>query len=499
MAEKIAPGTIFAGYRIERVLGSGGMGTVYLAAHPRLPRHDAVKVLSGEHAADPEFRTRFGREAELVARLDHPNIVAVRDRGAEHGRLWIAMQFVAGTDAAALIAAHPGGVAPAVAVHILTEAAAGLDAAHGAGLLHRDVKPANLLLEVRPDAPDRVYVTDFGIARAADSAALTDVGAVLATPAYAAPEQITAGALDHRADVYALGCTLYELLTGAKPFPRASAVAVMHAHLNDPPPRASAVRPALPAAIDDVIATALAKHPDRRYESCGELAAAAAAAFGGSARPRPPVRRRRRPIAAVVAVALVLAGLLAVGLVVRDRDPGPTGSAPTTSSVPVTSSTAAAVSPVSWGNYAYVAAALPTLLPANPIGGGYQGIRCYPVDAEMKQISLTDRSGSVLRLSCTGNQDPVEWIVVSCNANRAPTTLPPSGPGQMTVTGEQRMTRSAGPVRLIWGDALDSDGKQAGLMRVEFDDVARNFCSLLVWGGGSGQELIDRWWRDAPL
>ncbi|MGW5574346.1 protein kinase domain-containing protein [Nocardia thailandica] len=280
MVDELTPGTDFAGYRIERTLGHGGMGTVYLAWHPRLPRRDALKVLPDNAGAAEEFRARFLREAELAARLDHPNVVAVHDRGARDGRLWIAMEYVPGSDAARLLRAGPPD--PDRAVHIVGEAARGLDEAHRHGLLHRDVKPANILVEPQDDAPDRVLIADFGLARAAgDGTALTEIGAVLGTLAYTAPELLTERRADHRADVYSLGCTLFQLLTGTTPFPRESVAAVMHAHLFAPPPRPSELRPGLPAAIDAVIARALAKDPDTRYSSCGALAAATAHAFGG--------------------------------------------------------------------------------------------------------------------------------------------------------------------------------------------------------------------------
>ncbi|WP_280398114.1 serine/threonine-protein kinase, partial [Nocardia carnea] len=286
------PGSVFAGYLIERVLGGGGMGTVYLARHPRLPRYDAIKVLSAEHSADPGYRARFIREAELTARLNHPNIVAVHDRGVEGERLWIAMQYIAGTDAAALVRADISAD-PRRAVGIVVQAARGLDEAHRAGMVHRDIKPANLLVDAAAGRGDRVLVTDFGIGRAAsESTALTEEGAVLATLAYAAPEQLRGLRVDHRADVYALGCTLYELLTGGKPFPRPTAAAVINAHLVEPPPRPSAVNPALPPELDIVVAHALAKDPEHRFATCGALAAAAEAALSGirPATPQPGAR-----------------------------------------------------------------------------------------------------------------------------------------------------------------------------------------------------------------
>ncbi|TQM32252.1 serine/threonine-protein kinase [Nocardia bhagyanarayanae] len=503
MTETWPPGTVVAGYRIERTLGGGGMGTVYLAAHPRLPRYDALKVLAEEHGGDPEFRARFVREADLVARLDHPNIVAVRDRGAERGFLWLAMQFVDGIDVAELLRRNPGGVEPGVALHILTETARGLDEAHRAGLLHRDVKPANILLEPRPGEPDRVYVTDFGIARAvADTTALTEVGAVLATLAYAAPEQISAAALDHRVDVYALGCTLYELLTGTKPFVRDNAVAVMHAHLHEPPPRVTALRP-LPPAVDEVIARAMAKDPALRYPSCGALAQAASAALAADAPPLPastggaPRRRRGAVIVgAVVVLALVVASLAALGWNRETGDSAATGPS-TTASTTKAPSTQANSGPISWGPYGVIVSAFPALLPATPISGGHQGMRCVPVDRDLRQIDLAARPEAVLRLSCQGNQDPLDTLTAVCNANLNPAQLRPFS--DIALVGDERWERPSGRGRLVWGDSRPPDGRPSGSLQIQFDDPARNFCQLVVSGGATGRELVDRWWRDAPL
>lgn len=270
------PGDMFAGYRIVRALGSGGMGAVYLAEHPRLPRRDAIKVLDPGHGADPEFRARFEREAEIAARLEHPNVVAVYDRGEEGELLWIAMRFVDGVDASELVRRGRAELPPARAVRIVAAAARGLDAAHRRGLLHRDVKPANIMVSRADDGSDSVRIADFGIARPIGAATTTN--SVLASFAYAAPEQFTGAPLDHRADVYALGCTLYELLTGSVPFVAPSPAAAMRAHLYERPPMPSDTAAEL-AVFDPVIARALAKVPRQRYGSCAELAQAALAAL----------------------------------------------------------------------------------------------------------------------------------------------------------------------------------------------------------------------------
>lgn len=275
-------GTVVAGYRIERTLGAGGMGTVYLAHHPSLPRRDALKILSSELSHDPQFRTRFLREADLAATLDHPNIVTVYDRGeTPDGQLWIAMQFVDGTDASAEL--DNGRVSVPRAVHIVIEVAKALDYAHSRKLLHRDVKPANFLLAGPVGYQERVLLADFGIARALDDAAhLTATGLVVATASYAAPETIEGHRVDHRADVYSLGCTLFRLLTGRTPYAEFSGMsATLMAHMLQPIPRATHTAPWLPPGVDDLFFHALAKDPDRRFQSAGALAAAAAATLGG--------------------------------------------------------------------------------------------------------------------------------------------------------------------------------------------------------------------------
>ncbi|WP_156095121.1 serine/threonine-protein kinase, partial [Nocardia lijiangensis] len=242
-------GEIFAGYVVKRVLGQGGMGTVYLAQHPRLPRLTALKLLDRELYGDHEIRGRFEREADLVAQLDHPNIVTVYDRGAEDEQLWISMQFVPGSDAAS---ADVDVLAAGRAVQIIAETAAALDFAHANGVLHRDVKPANILLAKAPiGQPERVLLTDFGIAGMRDAdTTLSSAGTITATLAYAAPEQLSGASLDHRADQYSLACTLFWMLTGNVPFPGATPAAVMNGHLAAPVPPLSRSRRGLPPALD---------------------------------------------------------------------------------------------------------------------------------------------------------------------------------------------------------------------------------------------------------
>ncbi len=274
----LSPGSIFAGYQIERVLGGGGMGTVYLARNPDLPRSEALKVLNAELSSDEDFRARFIREAEVASALDHPNIVSIHQRGEFEGQLWIAMQFVDGTDANAALKA--GTMTPARAAHILGEVAKALDYAHQRGVVHRDIKPANFLLS-GPIGPDeRVLLGDFGIARAFDDAALTTTGSVTATVAYAAPEVLAGQPFDGRADLYSLACSLFRLLTGRVPYPTADgSAAVIAAHLHAPPPKVTDLVPSLSAQMDQVIATAMAKEPSRRYASARAFADAATEAL----------------------------------------------------------------------------------------------------------------------------------------------------------------------------------------------------------------------------
>ena len=281
-------GETFAGYEIKRVLGKGGMGTVYLAKHPRLPRLTALKLLARELYTDDEIRGRFEREADLVAQLDHPNIVTVYDRGAEDDQLWISMQFISGSDAASV---DIDVLAPARAVQIVAEVAAALDFAHANGVLHRDIKPANILLAKAPiGQPERVLLTDFGIAGVRDSdTTLASGDTITATLAYAAPEQLGGRQLDHRADQYSLGCTLYWLLTGSAPFPNGNPAKVIHDHLYSPPPSVRATRPDLPPQLDAVLARAMAKRPEDRFDSCTEFATAAKRAL--AAPPTAPPRQ----------------------------------------------------------------------------------------------------------------------------------------------------------------------------------------------------------------
>jgi serine/threonine protein kinase len=276
-------GEVFAGYVIERLLGTGGMGEVYLAQHPRLPRHDALKILSLAATADEEFRARFTREAELAATLWHPHIVGVLDRGEFDGRLWISMEYVDGTDAGQLIReGHPRGMPEQDVLQIVTAVADALDFGHDRRLLHRDVKPENILVTAADGHRRRVLLTDFGIARKLDDVSnLTEANVAIGTVSYVAPEQLLGKPLDGRADQYALAATTFFLLTGAPPFQDPNRAVVLSRHLSTPPPRISERRPDL-AHLDAVLARALSKNPNQRFPTCGDFARALRQAASGS-------------------------------------------------------------------------------------------------------------------------------------------------------------------------------------------------------------------------
>ncbi|TDK96494.1 serine/threonine protein kinase [Mycobacterium paragordonae] len=280
----LTKGQTFAGYKIIRQLGAGGMGEVYLAQHPRLPRQDALKVLRTDVSDDGEFRERFIREADLAASLSHPNILTVHDRGEYDGQLWIATSYVDGTDAAQVIREqYPAGLPVDQVRTIVTAIASALDYAHDRGLLHRDVKPANILLSTPDkDGQRRIFLADFGIARPiADANGLTATNLTVGTVAYAAPEQLMGEDLDGRADQYALAATAYHLLTGTPLYDNTNPVAVISHHLSTPAPALSDRRPDL-ASLDGALRTGLSKDRGGRFANCRAFAQALCDASGSS-------------------------------------------------------------------------------------------------------------------------------------------------------------------------------------------------------------------------
>src|SRR3954467_385050 len=293
-------------YRIESYIGRGGMGVVYRAEHAHLGRHVALKLLAPELAENESFRDRFVRESRVAARVDHPNVIPIYEASESEGRYFIAMRYVDGHDLREIL--HTGGpLSLERALVVLTQVAGALDAAHAQGLVHRDVKPGNILVVAESE---HCYLTDFGLTKAISSdTAFTATGQFVGTTDYVAPEQIEGKELDRRTDVYSLGCVFYECLTGTTPFRRDTDMAVMWAHIQEPPPRLSARRGDMPEHLDDVIATAMAKSKDDRYPSCSTFAAAARSAlemgtgrsFAGAPAPWARERGPGRSFAAVPA------------------------------------------------------------------------------------------------------------------------------------------------------------------------------------------------------
>ena len=333
----LADGQVIAGYTILRWLGAGGMGEVYLAQHPRLPRRDALKVLSASVCAESEYCERFKREADIAATLWHPHIVEVHDRGEVDGQLWISIDYVEGTDAARLLTErYLDGLPPDKVVRIVTAVADALDHAHQRGLLHRDVKPANILM-ANPGAEDeRIMLADFGIARrVGEASGLTGTNMTVGTVAYAAPEQLKGEAIDGRADQYALAATAFQLLTGAPPFQHSNPAVVISKHLTADPPPIGTRRPEL-SGLGPVFDKALAKSPNERYDRCMDFARALALHVGaeeqavaadatmlapaasGPRHARAESQKRRRMVVPV-AVTLAVIALAAVAFVLFDR------------------------------------------------------------------------------------------------------------------------------------------------------------------------------------
>jgi len=309
MSELPSVGDEFAGYRLRAVLGRGGMSVVFQADNPRLGNVIAVKVLAPELASDDKFRTRFLEESRTAASMNHPNVIPIHDMGSSGGLLYIAMRWVSGTDLRQMIKER-GRLQPETAVFLLSQAARALDAGHARGLVHRDVKPGNLLIEHGNDDsdPDHVYLADFGITkRGMTRTGLTSTGRFLGTVDYVAPEQIRGLAAQGTADQYSLGCVLYECLTGSVPFEKDLDAAVIWAHVEELPARPSLLQPDLPFALDDVFGRVLAKQPDDRYGDCREFMAAARAALAGVAVAGVAAVADRRAATAATSVAIVTA------------------------------------------------------------------------------------------------------------------------------------------------------------------------------------------------
>jgi serine/threonine protein kinase len=335
-------GQVFAGFRIEAILGSGGMGTVYRALDISLDHERALKVLTPNLTNDSAFRERFQRESRMAAQLEDDGVVPIYGAGEADGRLYIAMRLVRGPDLHRLVD-DEGPLDPARAVAITAAVASALDAAHARGIIHRDVKPANILVEPGRDG-DRTFLTDFGISRPeTETTEITSTGQLLGTPDYISPEQIDGARADARADVYALGCVVCFLLTGEAPFARDTPVATLYAHAHAERPRPSLLEPSLPTAVDDVLARATAIDPSERYASAGELAGDLGLALDPASSPatsgRGPVTPRTRELPrspgsnrrlglGLVALAAVAIAVAAVLLWPSDDDTAPDETTP---------------------------------------------------------------------------------------------------------------------------------------------------------------------------
>lgn len=338
----LAVGQVFAGYTIVRRLGAGAMGEVYLAEHPRLPRQDALKVMVQQVSTDSEYRERFNREAQNAATLSHPSIVTLYDRGEFEDQLWLSMDYIEGTDASRLLEQqYRKGLPPHEVVRIVTAVADALDYAHQRRLLHRDVKPANILLAKLDSGGWRALLGDFGIARRVDdSSGLTQSNIAVGTVAYAAPEQLMGLPLDGRADQYSLAATAFELLTGSHLYQDRNPAVVISQHVTAPPPPIAERKPEL-SGLGPVLSKALAKAPDDRYETCTDFADALARHLDGvvdeigdtdatmaasavvppnhhKASPKREMPAWRIPAAALVAL-LVVGGALAAFFLTRHR------------------------------------------------------------------------------------------------------------------------------------------------------------------------------------
>ncbi|MGV8875052.1 MAG: serine/threonine-protein kinase [Rhodococcus sp. (in: high G+C Gram-positive bacteria)] len=293
MTGRLQPGAQFAGFAVQRRLGVGGMSEVYLVLGRGHDRLEALKILDREASQSTQLRNKFRMEADVAEKLVHPNIVSVHEHGEFEGQLWMSMHYVDGYSAARLVARGQIALDMSRVARIVAEVAKGLDYAHSEGVLHRDVKPANILIATeRIDGHEQVMLSDWGIARMLDdSTPLARGGTVLASIQYAAPELLRGGVLSAQTDVYGLGVTLVELATGRTPYPLSTPLAITAAHLTAEPPSVTRRRPSLPRGLDAVVARALAKNPADRFRTCVELSDAVAAAAAVAKLPEPPARR----------------------------------------------------------------------------------------------------------------------------------------------------------------------------------------------------------------
>ncbi len=451
--------TVIAGYRIERKLGEGGMGAVYAARHPRLGRLDAVKVLAPALSDDPSFRARFEREAQIAARMEHSNIVPVYDAGEDGGRLWLSMRLIDGPTAAEVLARTPGGLPPGQVVDICLSVARALDFAHSHQLLHRDVKPENILIDPR-SRPPQVLLSDFGIARAIGDTSLTATGSVIGTADYSAPEHLRGEPTDGRADQYSLACTAAYLLTGVKPFRPAEPgmYAVIALHLHGEIPVITELRPGLPTAVNEVFRRGLAKDPAQRYGSCEEFVTALRSALVAPA--------------STAATVLARAGAPAAPTVVRATRPltgaagGPAGMSPV-ASAPIPTAPGPRDRGAPWGRIAAIAAVVLLLAGGGTaLALGRGGDEAGPAAASE---GTADRSGTGAGAAEPSDGPGVSATAPPISTDRPISTVPsisadrPSSTDRRQVYPEVRTTMGAIDPCTIPAPLLAEGGMQTPL------------------------------------
>ncbi|WP_216902879.1 serine/threonine-protein kinase [Nocardia alni] len=504
---ELEAGESFAGYIIDRKLGVGGWGIVYLAQDPRLPRAVALKLLDPAKA-DPEARQRFEHEGDFTARLDHPNIVTIFDRGVTSDIHWIAMQFVHGTDAGAV-----AGVEPERMLRVGEQIADALDYAHRAGVLHRDVKPSNFLITVpEPGRPERVLLTDFGIARLREATTgLTRTGSMTGTVAYISPEQVSGGAVDHRSDQYSLACSLFVLLTGQPPFPVTDTIALAYAHVHTPPLLPGDLIPEL-AALDPAFRRALAKEPEDRFPSCGEFIAevkralpvtgdiTAVSAPMGNQRPQRNSRggwfsaRRVLPVAGAAVVILAVIAYLLMGTDLLGA------SSNTDASAPVAVGTASG-----WDTrHAAAATAFPELIGGMNANTGWRGATCQqndpgsteeppdhdyarisclvPMGASPLNIDVMDRTGSAH--AGLGLDALVSRLFNACEQRAQNLAHPEQARPPLVVT--------------CTGTDYGRDTTHPPVWTFFPDPAYSRFVIVMTWQGHTIDQILDQW-RQVPL
>ena len=456
MSTDLRIGSHIGGYAVESLLGRGGMSAVYLAEDPKLGRKVALKVMSEELAENDAFRTRFVREAQMAANLEHPSIVPVYDAGDSDGVLYLAMRVIRGTDLRRVIT-EGGPMDPERAITLLRQVASALDAAHRAGLVHRDVKPANVLLSREGD-DEHAYLTDFGLTKHVSSrSGLTKTGTFMGTIDYVAPEQIRGNEVDGTTDLYSLGCVLYECLTSEVPFPKDQDVAILFAHLEDDRPKVTDHRADLPPEIDEVVAKAMARSPEDRFDTCLGFIAAAREALG--------VTSSSGPAVAVVPSATVFAVPPVPAEPKLEPHPsfpprGPAVPAADASATPTDTSVPPADTSVPPSDVSTPPA--DTSVPPDVLSVPSAEVSIPPLEVQPAAV--------VAAASTSGSTDQME-------APSAPAAVPP--PPVVPATGPQRGGGSAGPKR--------------GLVIVGIVvllAIVGGVAALALGGGGGGEKVV---------